>query len=159
MRSLGFLLLFVTTSVAFCDSPCASTPEAALRAYAGNLMNDVHSGFRVVRVRTDAPLGVTFADMERCDHPGWPGVSLSTQAVTPTAATRRIVAPSASVVRAGEMVRAWRRESNAHIEMAAVSDDGGAIGDRIRLHGATSNGEPVRYYFGVVRGPYNVELE
>ena len=159
MRMFAMFFLCVTSSIAFCAGPCAATPQDALRAYVEGSAGDAGVGFRVVQMRTDVLLGVNWADVKRCDHPEWPGLSLATHRVAPKVIGMRMVAPSVVAVRAGERVRVWRHEANARLEMVAVSDEGGAVGDRIRLHVASVDGEPVRYYFGLVRGPSNVEME
>lgn len=160
MRLLFLFLVCVTQSVAFAEGPCAPTPTAALHAFEEHTPNESLTGFRVVKLRTDLQLGVTWADLKRCDHPEWPGLSLATHISAPANFAPSTHTPAAPlVVRAGETVRAWREDNVARLEMPAITDEGGAVGDRIRLHGKQSNGEPVRYAFGLVRGPGNVEME
>jgi hypothetical protein len=45
--------------------------------------------------------------------------------------------------------------------MAAVSEESGAAGERIRLRVTTHQefGESARYVYGLVRGPADVEME
>ncbi len=58
-------------------------------------------------------------------------------------------------------VRLWRNETNVHMETAAVSEESGDVGDRVRLRLVTrqDSGDVVRYVFGLERGPADVEME
>ena len=159
MRLLALYFLFVTQSVAFAAGPCAPSPTAAIHAFEEGAVTDTILGFRVVKLRTDATLGITWADIKRCDHPEWPGISLATNAATPHASEEHRKPQTAIAIRPGETVRVWREEANARLEMAAISEEAGAVGDRIRLHITTPNGEPPHICFGIVRGPANVEME
>ena len=159
IRSLALIFLFVTTSVAFAAGPCASSPRAAIRAFEEGAVSDILLGFRVVKIRTDASLGMIWADIKRCDHPEWPGISLAAHTAAPHGNEEHGKPREALTIHPGETVRVWRNETNVRLEMAAVSDEAGAVGDRIRLRITTANGEPPRFCFGVVRGPANVEME
>jgi hypothetical protein len=159
MRIFALCFLCVTKLVAHAESPCARTPTAAIQAYAQRVITETATGYRVVRLRTDAALNITWADLKHCDHPEWPGLSLATHAIATRPNDKSVTRQIAIAIHPGETVRVWRDEPNAHLEMAAISDQGGAVGDRIRLHVATPNGEPVHIYFGHVRGPGNVEIE
>ena len=152
--------------------PCAATPAAALKAFEGGLVsNDLaDEGYRVTRMHRDVVLGTRWASVERCGHPEMPGLTLQASGVGTTAerteqtrvanAAVRIAGPK--VIRPGETVRLWRQETNVRMEMAAVSDESGAAGDRIRMR-VTVQGESgvdnVRYVYGLVRGPADVEME
>ena len=119
----------------------------------------------------DAILGTRWASVERCGHPDWPGVTVPASNA-PTSALdsanhlgsvleKSFVAPAAKVVRTGDTVRLWRQDTNVRLEMAAVSEEAGAAGERIRLRVAAHQeyGESVRYVYGLVRGPADVEME
>lgn len=160
MRLFALYMLFVTQSVAYAANPCAPTLQEAVHAFEAGAMTESLTGYRVIRIRADAALGVVWADLKRCDHPEWPATSiLATHAAATQPGERPTPAKSAIAIRPGETVRAWRQDTHARLEMAAVSDEAGAVGDRIRLHVATANGQPVHYCFGLVRGPANVEME
>jgi len=146
--------------------PCARTPQAAVKAFASGtpIEDGSEDGYEVVGVRSDPVLQVNWADVRRCGHPELPGVSVATAAasgvVASTAAAVVVRGPLA--VRAGQVVRVWRSEANVRFEVAAVSDGGGVVGDRIRLHIVTheeDGGDSVRYVFGLIRGVGDVEME
>jgi flagella basal body P-ring formation protein FlgA len=75
----------------------------------------------------------------------------------------RAVAAAVPVVRVGDRVVLWSTEKNIRLQLAAVAEENGAIGDHIRLRipgAAWDNGpnsqQPVR---GVVRSAADVEME
>lgn len=75
----------------------------------------------------------------------------------------RAVAAAVPVVRVGDRVVLWSAEKNLRLQLAAVAEENGAIGDHIRLSipgAAWDNGpnsqQPVR---GVVRSASDVEME
>ena len=67
------------------------------------------------------------------------------------------------VVHARDRVLLWREERNLRLQLAAVAEQSGAVGEsiRVRIPGASWGGgmqadQPVR---GIVRGPAEVEME
>jgi len=159
MRLPVLCVLCVTQSVAFAESPCAATPAAAMQAFAQGAPGETNLGYRVAKLRTDPALNIIWADIQRCDHPGWPGISIPTHATVSQPSESPLMPHKVFAIRPGQTVRVWRNEPNAHLEMPAISEESGAVGDRIRLHITTPNGQPPRLCFGVVRGPANVEME
>jgi hypothetical protein len=102
-------------------------------------------------------------------HPDRPTVAVQAgraeQEVARGAAESRSRAVEAAVpaVRVGDRVVLWSAERNLRLQLAAVAEENGAIGDHIRLSipgTAWDNGpgsqQPVR---GVVRGAADVEME
>jgi hypothetical protein len=102
-------------------------------------------------------------------HPERPTVAVlaggAEQEVARSAAEARSRAVEAAVpvVRVGDRVVLWSAEKNLRLQLAAVAEENGAIGDHIRLGipgTAWDNGPgsqpPVR---GVVRGAADVEME
>ena len=92
-------------------------------------------------------LGRGGRSVERCGHPKWPGVTVAVGrgeiAGVATVAERAVAASAAivaKVVRAGDTVRFWSQETNVRMEMAAVCDEAGAAGDRIRVRGDDAPG-------------------
>lgn len=68
------------------------------------------------------------------------------------------------VVHAGDVVRLWRADVQAHIELMATAEENGAMGTKVRLRLLTpkdSDGQyaPPKYLAGIVRGPADVEME
>jgi len=73
--------------------------------------------------------------------------------------------PQVPVVHSGDRVVLWGEEKNLRLQLNAVVEENGAVGDRVRLHLAGRSGDqwggdptsrPIR---GVVRGPGEVEME
>jgi Chaperone for flagella basal body P-ring formation len=80
-----------------------------------------------------------------------------------TEAHSRVIEAAVPVVHIGDRVVLWSAEKNLRLQLAAVAEENGAIGDHIRLSipgAAWDNGpssqQPVR---GVVRGVADVEIE
>jgi flagella basal body P-ring formation protein FlgA len=69
-----------------------------------------------------------------------------------------------AVVKAGEVVRLWKSDRNARIELIATAEENGAVGSRVRVRLTTrreTNGltDAPQYLAGIVRGPADVEIE
>ncbi|WP_263384267.1 hypothetical protein [Granulicella arctica] len=159
------------------DAPrglCASTPAAALvdarrsnEASATGLA-EMH-GYRVEAVRWDPLLRRGWAVIRSCDHLDRPAITIPTdlpvvhaEAGLFTAGVRASAA--LPIVRAGDLVRLWKSERFAHIEMMGTSEENGAIGARVRIRLATPRDlegqtSAPQYLAGVVRGPADVEME
>jgi hypothetical protein len=162
------------------ESPCASTATGAVRAYESGMATDPAAelaGYRVTGVRRDVILGRTWASVGRCGHPEWPEVSVATTAKAqalvavemasssqtgrPQIAASLQGRPVERLVQPGETVRLWRTETNLRVELTAVCDESGGIGDKVRVHVTSrlEDGVVVRYLSGRVRGPADVEME
>lgn len=151
------------------EGACAKTPEAALLAVSQGASTQAPfagQGYRVESVHHDLVLQRNWAVVRSCDHPEWPAFTLSTHLAAQHSAAS-LMAERASeelpVVRAGDLVRLWRTDGDAHIEMIATAEQSGAIGTRVRVRMVvppSEEGQPdgVRYLAGVVRGPESVEL-
>ena len=150
---------------------CYNTPRMAIDALDANssfspaLTSD---GYRVTRIEVDQVLGQRWAMIARCGHPEWPPFALPANGVSSLASSReaersvteglRIV----PIVRAGDVVRLWRQESFLRIEVAGVSEESGGLGKTIRvrlLHRNTDDQSIPERFFGVVRGPFDVEMQ
>jgi hypothetical protein len=98
-------------------------------------------------------------------HPERPAVSVpvvgAAAAVEPVAQVAAAVQRPQSVVHAGDQVRLWREERNLRLQLTAIAEENGAVGDpiRLRIPGASWGGmqadQPVR---GIVRGTDEVEM-
>lgn len=126
------------------------------------------SSMRLISVKQDAVLHSRWGLMVDCAHPERPsrwvllpgdtgdGLKFSVKVQSTTAAIR-----GPMVVRAGESVRAWRRDGMALIETNGVAEQSGVAGARIqvRLMRRGLDGESVeRHVSGVVDGVGSVEL-
>lgn len=158
---------------------CASTPAAAIEvARAGQAGAGQGPGFRVESVRWDAAQRQTWAIVRSCDHADRPTLALLTDLphVGPVAApvgsgsagvtlSQQIALANGAdaAVHAGQTVRLWRTDVQAHIELVATAQENGAVGARVRLRldsrEADGQSTPPRYLTGFVRGPADVEME
>jgi hypothetical protein len=148
---------------------CANTPAAALLAAKGTPGRIVPAlaearGYRVGSVRWDPLLRQSWAVIESCDHRERPSVTMLMD--EPALSSVSVEQPSVTmpIVRAGDLVRLWRNDRYARIEMIATAEENGAVGTRVRVRLATptnADGQvsQPRYFAGVVRGPADVEME
>jgi hypothetical protein len=125
---------------------------------------------RVVSVRQDALLGSRWGLMVDCAHPERPsrwvlltgkaadeGLKFAGNVQSTVAAVR-----GPMVVRAGEMVRAWRQDGMASIETSGVAEQSGVAGAliQVRLLRRDLDGQDVeRHVSGVVDGVGSMELQ
>jgi len=128
------------------------------------------AGMRVVSVRQDALLGSRWGLMVDCAHPERPsrwvlltgkaaedGLKFAGNVRSTVAAVR-----GPMVVRAGETVKAWRRDGMTSIETSGVAEQSGVAGARIqvRLLRRDLDGQDAeRHVSGVVDGVGSVELQ
>jgi hypothetical protein len=127
-------------------------------------------GFRVISIHWDPILHQRWAQVASCAHPEWPTVELPTgislqsnlsqqSAQQPSAES---VLPMLPVVHAGDIVQLWSREDDLRIEVAAIAEQSGALGQpvRVRLMQRATLGQQIEEQFnGVVRGPHDVEMQ
>ncbi len=122
------------------------------------------AGYRVQTVRWDPVLQRRWATVSSCEHPEWPPYTVLLR--DGGASSNKIAHPSI-VVHIGDTVRLRNQEKFLRIEMAVIAEEGGALGDtiRVRLPGlATSEstsglGSFPRTARAVVLGPHDVEME
>jgi Chaperone for flagella basal body P-ring formation len=142
-----------------CGSACAHA--------AGCEAAGASASMRVVSVRQDALLGSRWGLMADCAHPERPSrwVLLKSDAKLTVEGKGQSVAAAvrgAMVVRAGETVKAWRRDGMASIETSGVAEQSGAAGTliQVRLLRRDLDGQDVeRHVSGVVDGVGSVELQ
>jgi hypothetical protein len=174
MMTVVCLLAAAGESVAAMDSvsgTCASTPMAALQAAQNGTAASAPAlagahGFRVASVRWDSLQRRNWAVIESCDHRDRPSVTMAMGAPAPALSTASLTRPYVSlpIVRAGDVVRLWKNDRLAHLEMIGIAEENGAAGARVRVRLAASKDvegqvtQP-RYFAGIVRGPADVEME
>lgn len=148
-------------------SVCARTPAAALRS-AGvktalpSISDD--KGYRVTGVRWDPVMQQSWATIVSCEHPEWPGISLRTRDADDTSRKGSVPAREdrSPLVRAGDVVELWRQEDLLRIEVAAVAEQNGGMGETIRVRLARRPGSyqsTEEQFNGVVRGRGDVEMQ
>jgi hypothetical protein len=149
---------------------CYSSPHAAFDAVVTSssppsLLES--GGYRVMRIESDPVLGQKWVRIISCNHPEWPALALPANGTlsikTSQGGDRSLVdsARLAPMVRAGDIVRLWRQDFFARIEVAGVSEEDGRLGNTIRvrlLRIKTDDQSTPEQFSGVVRGPSNVEI-
>lgn len=126
------------------------------------------NSYHILRVQSDPVLGKRWAMMVDRDHPERPAFALPLEGCEPVTAPQRPQRISSSkiqappMVHAGDIVRVWRQERSLRLEVAAVSEENGRLGQRIRVRlsplDAQSSASP-ELISGLVRGPSSVELQ
>lgn len=161
----GLCVLIATVA----QAQCVATPAAAA-ASSGSvsaLLMASGSGFRVASMRWDPVLRQRWVRVESCDHPAWPALEMPVPTVErPQRMIERdlvVLHPKAAppVVRAGDAVQLWSTEGNLRIDVAAVVEEAGALGAKVRvrlMQRQTPGGQSEREFEAVVRGPRSVEM-
>lgn len=125
-------------------------------------------GYRVREVRWDPVLQQRWAVLENVAHPERPLISERTDVaadanIAPSGVVSRapVLPVIERAVRSGDTVVLWSAERNVRMQMAAVVEGDGSVGDRIQLRvtGAGANGDTGWQVTGIVRGPGSVEME
>ena len=156
--------------VSFAQTACYSTPFAAvesLRTASSAVPISEGGRYRVMGVRADPFVMQRWAMVVNCDHPEWPILALQTggsDVAAPLEGNQMLTASTRSipVVHVGDIIRLWKQEDFLRIEVAAVSEESGGLGERIRVRLLPRNREGQwmpEQFFGVVRGPLNVEMQ
>ena len=157
----------------------------------GMVQVSVPQGYRVRAVRWDPVLRRSWAVLESVEHPERPTVAVPVGTVPARLADtvagsgsglsaggglrgvggegRSLVevglaAPAATVVHAGDQVLLRSEEANIRLQLAAVAEENGGVGDRVRVRllvgsGGSFEGQETRRVTGIVRGPGEVEME
>jgi hypothetical protein len=126
------------------------------------------SSYHILRVQSDRVLGKRWAMMVDSDHPEWPAFALPLQGCEQVAGPQRPQQTSSSniqappMVHAGDIVRVWRQERFLRLEVAAISEENGRLGQRIRMRLSPLDGQILaspEQVSGLVRGPSSVEWQ
>lgn len=172
MRKLGFVAvvgwcMLSTLPMQAAMGLCRTTTAGALLAARSGMapaMLEANRGYRVESVRWDPFLRKAWAVIRSCEHLEQPSFTVPTE--LPVSGGSVMEARQVAllpIVRPGDLVRLWRRDGYAHIELVATSEENGTVGTRIRLRLAAKpdadgqTGQP-QYLAGVVRGPADVEI-
>jgi hypothetical protein len=121
-------------------------------------------------IRWDAVLRQSWAVLEDTEHPERPLWAELTDAVGPATGSAGVgrppqvvpvYKPTVTVIHYGDRVRLWRNERNVRIEMSAIADGSGGVGDEVRLRipGSGVDGDTGWRVSGIVQGPGDVEME
>jgi hypothetical protein len=126
-------------------------------------------GYRVIDLRWDPILRQRWVVLENAQHPERPHLAeltglqesdakgMAGAAVQPSLATAKLAAP---VVHAGDTVLLWSLEKDLRVQLNAVAEGSGAVGERVplRVLGMGQSGDPSWRLVGIVRGPADVEM-
>jgi len=161
--SLGLTLLATVSGLSQATGRIEPSGSAQLRASLAT------RGWLLREVHWDPVLRQAWAIFADPAHPERPSVAVPAEAADQAAARGRAEAAALTtvarlpVVHVGDRVRLWREEKNLRLELAAVAEENGAVGDSIRLSiaGAAWEGGPAgqQAVRGVVRGAAEVEME
>ncbi|MHB1022544.1 MAG: flagella basal body P-ring formation protein FlgA [Acidobacteriaceae bacterium] len=177
MRSIQVLLFLSSmalASVHMFAEVCKTTPRAAVAALhllptEANALARSQAGYRVRGVHWDATLGIGWALLEECAHPERPWTAVRVRGAenlhmhavhgVGSAAMPRPIAALPMLkpaVHAGDSVRLWQSGEWVRIELAAVAEQSGKVGDDIwlRVHRAGT----LQQMRGIVRAPGSVEM-
>ncbi|ADW69383.1 hypothetical protein [Granulicella tundricola] len=122
-------------------------------------------GYRLADVRRDALRNKSWAMVESCGHPEQPAIAVEVAGSVLKGESAAGVAVGPVVMRAGATVRLVRLEANVRLEMPAVAQMNGALGERVRVRVVRSVGDfggagsEEQVLVGVVRGSDVLEME
>jgi hypothetical protein len=171
LKMIGKAFLRVIHAICFVNTAlatCYTTPSHAIEAATArpSPVTSDGEGYRVVKIQSDLVLGQTWATIIDCGHPLWPAVALqlrnSRSLTRPSALQPVREIPSSAIIRAGETVRLWRQETFLRIEAVGISESNGGLGDRVRVRLLCRNTDDksvAKEFYGVVRGPSDVEMK
>jgi hypothetical protein len=163
-------MLGLVSATSFARAACHNTANSRIDDVTGSLFptilkNDDH---KVIKIKSDSVLGLRWAIISNCSHPEWPEFALPltekglTKPPQETATSSSEDAKTFSVVHAGDIVQLWKQESLLRIEVSGVSEESGGLGKTVRvrlLHRRPDDQSAPEHLFGVVRGPFNVEIQ
>jgi hypothetical protein len=154
------LVLMAGLWAGLCAGAWASEPACYLTADAAAAQSGVRGvdGFRLEGRQRDVFSGAVWATVRSCAHPERPGVLVMGAGEVGRPGPGK-VAEAGMVLVAGTKVTLTQNEGVVHIEMQAVAQGSGAVGDRVRVRLLTVSPEGgERFAEGVVRGGHAVEL-
>jgi hypothetical protein len=126
------------------------------------------TGFWLEDLRRDPVLRKSWALVQNCDHPEQPplAVAIADAKDDPRdlPSSTALVQSGTPIVRAGSPVRVVRIEAKLRLEMPAVAQSNGTIGDRVRVRILQTTGNSPspgqeQFLVGVVRSAEVLELE
>jgi hypothetical protein len=125
----------------------------------------VSGGFHVISTRWDPVLRTHWALIASCGHSEWPAVEVPVRGLQVASSDSEQTPPflrAAPVVRAGDSVQLWSVQGNLRIEVAAIAEQSGAVGQTMRvrlMQRKTLDQQTDKEFLAVVRGPGNVEMQ
>lgn len=169
-----FVLIWIEVAAyAACVATPALAARQALEPSAGLLTESSGKGFRAMDMIADPLTQRAWVRVLACDHPERPSVlvpvqlSLASISSSATASSERNARDRTSTirpvaVRAGEPVRLLWNAANIHMEMSAIAESSGAVGDRVSAHLASGLAETpggVRHVMATISAPGEAVLQ
>lgn len=161
--------MFVVLVATVVQAECLDTPAAAAASVDSvNIFPPpAAGGYRVASVRWDPVLRKRWALVVSCGHTEWPALEMPLPAIQKQRSAVRKAAPPAlksslSTVRAGDAVELWSTQGDLRIEVAAVAEQNGGLGETVRVRLSqrqTLGTQPEKEFLAVVRGPRDVEMQ
>lgn len=142
MRSLAILLLVLSKTDSF--TQCFATPQQAMEGAMSHAVGPQSLGYRAKDVVMDATTRSAWVRIETCGHPELPlrisplplqlsgGAQRALQGVS-TSQAQAVANKNAmsQVVRRGDVLQIHWEQEGVRLDMAAVAQEDGAIGDTI----------------------------
>lgn len=163
----AWVSVVLTATVA--QAECFETPASAAASVSsgGTLSTVASGGYRVASVRLDPFLHQHWALVVSCEHPEWPAIemplpTMQTQRTVLRESASLVVKSGPPIVHAGDTVELWSRQGDLRIEMAAVAEQNGGLGETVRVRlmsRQTLGAQTEKEFIAVVRGPRSVEME
>jgi hypothetical protein len=173
VRAVWVVAMFGMVGSAFASEPSCYRSSAEAAAQSG--VRGVE-GFRLEAVRRDSFSGTSWATVKSCAHPEWPGTLVMVSAWSAGAGASVAHAQrsdpgvaKALAMQAGTRVRYVETSGNVRLEVSAVAQASGAIGDQVRVRLVPVSGEgsadggsswsgSERFAIGIVRSRDVVEM-
>jgi hypothetical protein len=169
------LVVLVLVAVGVCPAVRAASGGGA----AAVATVAVPKGYRVREVRWDPVLQRSWAVLESVDHPERPTMAVlpemqgragmgvrvgAASGLSTDSGGRSVVvttAPPVLVVHAGDQVLLRSEDANLRLQLTAVAEENGGVGDRVRVRllGGSFDEQGAKRVTGIVRGPGEVEMD
>jgi hypothetical protein len=161
MHRTAFMLPILLGAIhaASAHGQCFTSPQEAVSHPAAGATTSA-SGFRVASQRIDPFSGRTWVEVARCDHPEWPSATFASSVSASPMTGQPAIAPiRVALVRAGSRVRVVLTDDQMRVEMSAIAQTEGGLGDRIRIRIVSLSPEtPEVYLTAIVRGAGYMEM-
>ncbi|GGA56123.1 hypothetical protein GCM10011507_04270 [Edaphobacter acidisoli] len=150
------------------QAQCLPTPAAAAASVdLASFPTRAKNGYRVASINQDHALHKRWVMIVSCDHPDWPAIEMPLQTIQKQRSDPRELAllllqTGPSIIRAGDAVELWNEQGNLRLEVAAISEQNGKLGEVVRvrlMQRQTLGAQNEKEFRGVVLGPRDVEMQ
>ncbi len=159
MRMMVFFVVLLSASFARGEVSCFRTPAQA----AVGIGEQEGGGYRLEFVRRDAVGGRTWARVQSCAHPEWPGVVVRSSpgsfAEPHLNDDKAVIEMGHPEMVAGKRVRVVSGDAMVRLDMTGVAQSSGRVGERIEVRIlAPGGGGEGRIERAVIRSAELLEL-